>query len=558
MKELSRREGVTLFMTLLAAFETLLHRHSGQQEIVVGTVLAGRTYRETEGLIGFFVNTLALRTDLSGEPTFVELLQRVKEVCLGAYAHQDMPFEKLVEELQPERDLSRSPLFQVAFGLQNVPQTAARLGELELQPVSVESESVRYDLTLWLTEGKESLGLWWSYRDELFSAERIEWLQGRFERLLEEIVAQPECRLSQLVIESRAEEAEREVREAERLAALEAGGVAELVAVAEVEGYELTAQQEQVWQRGAETWLWGVVRVAGELEVERVQRVVRELAATEEVLRSGFARLAGMEQPLQVLRSESTVVVEVDEAEVAAIDELIEQWGRGGAWDEDGEQWGVKLWRVGGETVLGVRMRPLCGDRETVRSVIEEVLSRYEGEQSEVRHRVQYADYGAWQKAVREEEGAEGSAYWEREQRSGDRELRLGLEHGAAGGEWRQQRVTVASEVVEQVKRAAATEEVSEAAVLLSAWQMLLSRHTEVEAVEVESRVGGRGYEELQGALGRYERWLPVRVRVRSEARWQELLRETARGWRKRRSGRSTSPEQEQEQEQESGLGLSM
>ena len=132
LKELSRREGVTLFMTLLAAFQTLLHRYSGQEDIVVGSPVAGRNYRETEGLIGFFVNTLALRTDLSGEPTFVELLQRVKEVCLGAYAHQDVPFEKLVEELQPERDLSRSPLFQVMFGLQNVPQTAARLGELEL------------------------------------------------------------------------------------------------------------------------------------------------------------------------------------------------------------------------------------------------------------------------------------------------------------------------------------------------------------------------------------------------------------------------------------------
>ena len=533
LKELSRRKGVTLFMTLLAAFQTLLHRLSGQQEIVVGTPLAGRTYRETESLIGFFVNSLALRTDLSGEPTFVELLQRVKEVCLGAYAHQDMPFEKLVEELQPERDLSRSPLFQVTLGLQNVPQTAARLGELELRQVSVESESARYDLTLWFAEVRESLSLWWTYRDELFSAERIEWLQVRFERLLEEIVAQPEGRLGQFAVESREEEAEREAREAERLAALEAGGVAELVAVAEVEGYELTAQQEQVWQRGGESWLWGTVRVAEELEVERVQRVVRELAAREEVLRSGFARLAGMEQPLQVLRGESAVVVETVESEAASVSELIEEWGRGGEWNEAEEQWGVKLWRVGGETVLSVRMRPLSGDQKTVRCVIEEVLAGYERElsgveQGEVLRRVQYADYGAWQKEVREEEGAEGQSYWQREQRSGDRELRLGLEHGAIGGEWRQQRMTVASGVVEQLQRVAAAEEVNEAAVLLSAWQMLLARHTEAEEVEIESRVSGRGYDELQGSLGRYERWLPVRVRMRSEARWQELLREIA------------------------------
>ena len=423
-----------MFMTLLAAFQTLLHRHSGQDDIIVGTAVGGRNQPETEALIGFFINMLALRTDFSGDPTFVELLQRVKEVCLGAYAHQDMPFEKLVEEFQPDRDLSRSPLFQVAFGLQNAPRTAVRLGELGLQPVSVAMETVRYDLTLWLTEGRESLGLSWSYRDELFSAERIEWLQGRFERLLEEIVAQPEWRLSQFAVESRAEEAEREAREAERRAALEAGGVAALVAVDEVEGYELTAQQEQVWQRGGETWLWGAVRVAGELEVERVQRVVQELAATEEVLRSGFARLPGMDQPLQVLRGESAVVLEVEEVEAVALPERIEQWGRGGEWVEAEEQWGVKLWHIEGETVLGVRMRPLCGDRETVRSVIEEVLGGYEREllgvePGEMPRRVQYADYGAWQKEVLEEEGAEGKAYWEREQQRGsERELQLGLE----------------------------------------------------------------------------------------------------------------------------------
>src|SRR6185503_8679985 len=102
---MSQEQGCTLYMTLLAAFQTLLQRYSGQEEIVVGTDVANRNYRETEGLIGFFVNQLVMRTDLSGEPTFVELLQRVKEVCLGAYAHQDVPFEKLVEELQSERDL---------------------------------------------------------------------------------------------------------------------------------------------------------------------------------------------------------------------------------------------------------------------------------------------------------------------------------------------------------------------------------------------------------------------------------------------------------------------
>src|SRR4026208_1730481 len=142
-------------MTLLAAFQTLLHRYSGQQDIVVGSPVAGRNYRETEGLIGFFVNTLALRTRLSGAPTFAELLQRVKEVCLGAYAHQDVPFEKLVEELQPERDLSRSPLFQTMFILQNLAQqeSPAGMDGLQLSGLRGETKTAKLDLLVGANEG---------------------------------------------------------------------------------------------------------------------------------------------------------------------------------------------------------------------------------------------------------------------------------------------------------------------------------------------------------------------------------------------------------------------
>ena len=148
LRELSRREGVTLYMVLLAAFQVLLSRWSGQKNIVVGSPIAGRRHRETEALIGFFVNTLAMRGDLSGNPTFREYLRQVKETTLGAYAHQDLPFEKLVEELQPVRDLSRQPIFQVSFVLQNQPQDGAGAAGLESERVGGAQATSKFDLTL--------------------------------------------------------------------------------------------------------------------------------------------------------------------------------------------------------------------------------------------------------------------------------------------------------------------------------------------------------------------------------------------------------------------------
>jgi amino acid adenylation domain-containing protein len=198
LQALSRREGVTLFMTLLAAFQTLLHRYTGQDDLLVGSPIAGRTRIELEGLIGFFVNTLVLRTDMSGNPTFRELLGRVREVALGAYAHQDLPFEKLVEELQPARDLSHSPLFQVMFILQNVPRAALELAGLTLTPVEVDSGTAKFELTLSMAESADGLRGVWEYNTDLFEAATICRLAGHFQTLLEGIVTDPAQRLSAL------------------------------------------------------------------------------------------------------------------------------------------------------------------------------------------------------------------------------------------------------------------------------------------------------------------------------------------------------------------------
>ncbi len=200
LKELCRREGCTLHMALLAVFQTLLHRYSGQEDISVGTPVAGRTRPELEGLIGFFVNTLVLRTDLSENPTFEELLERVRETALGAYAHQDVPFELVVEALQPQRDLSRTPLFQVMFILQNTPRPPADLPGLVLSPIEADSGTAKFDLTLALAETEQGLAGNLEYNTDLFDPSTARRLLSHFQNLLESAVAHPAQPISKLAM----------------------------------------------------------------------------------------------------------------------------------------------------------------------------------------------------------------------------------------------------------------------------------------------------------------------------------------------------------------------
>jgi len=208
LRELSRREGVTLFMTLLAAFQTLLYRYTGQRDIPVGSPIAGRTRVETEELIGFFVNTLVLRSKLDAEVRFVDLLRQVREVTLGAHAHQDLPFERLVEELAPERALSHAPLFQVLFVLQNAPQEQLELPGLSLTALPVETGTAKFDLSLSLVETGEGLRGTVEYDRDLLEAESVQRLVGHFEQLLQSIVKEPERQLWELELLGAAERQE--------------------------------------------------------------------------------------------------------------------------------------------------------------------------------------------------------------------------------------------------------------------------------------------------------------------------------------------------------------
>ncbi|MBA3258986.1 MAG: AMP-binding protein, partial [Gemmatimonadales bacterium] len=205
LRAVGQREGATLFMTLLAGFQTLLGRYTGREDIVVGSPIAGRTRPELEGLIGFFVNSLAMRTDLSGDLSFRQLLRRVRETTLGAFAHQELPFERLVEELGPERLQDRNPVFQVMFTLQNTPRAALELPGLALHHVPTDTGTAKFDLTLYTQEQANGLGVTVEYSTDLFEASTIVRLIGHLETLLEAIVADPDRQIHALPLAGPAE-----------------------------------------------------------------------------------------------------------------------------------------------------------------------------------------------------------------------------------------------------------------------------------------------------------------------------------------------------------------
>jgi non-ribosomal peptide synthetase component F len=196
--QLSRQFGVTLFMTLLAAYQTLLYCYTGQEDIRIGSPIANRNQVELEKLIGFFINTLVLRGDLSGDPNFKELLVRSRQVTLGAYAHQDLPFDKLVEALQPERKIGQTSLYQAWFVLQNAPMPPLELPGLTMSLLDIETTTARHDLLLNISESGSGLYCTFEYKTNLFNQATIARIAQSFQTLLRHVIAQPNSNLSEL------------------------------------------------------------------------------------------------------------------------------------------------------------------------------------------------------------------------------------------------------------------------------------------------------------------------------------------------------------------------
>ncbi|HEY8670309.1 MAG TPA: AMP-binding protein, partial [Terriglobales bacterium] len=194
----SRQQGATLFMTLLAGFQLLLSRYSNQEDVVVGTPIASRNRAEIEEMIGFFANTLVLRTKFPEGSNFKDVLAQVKETALGAYAHQDVPFEKLVEDLRPDRDLSQNPLFQVMFSLQNAPRQAFELKGLKLSLMDMGEASAKFDISVFLSESTDGVGGRIEFNTDLFDTQTIQRMIGHYRVLLQAAVANPELKVSEL------------------------------------------------------------------------------------------------------------------------------------------------------------------------------------------------------------------------------------------------------------------------------------------------------------------------------------------------------------------------
>ncbi|HEX2210502.1 MAG TPA: condensation domain-containing protein, partial [Longimicrobium sp.] len=205
VRTLARREGATPFMVMLAAFYVLLSRATGEEDLVVGSPVAGRTRAETEGLIGFFVNTLPLRARLDGDPSFTALLRRVREATLGAYQHQELPFERLVEALHPGRSLSHAPVFQTLFALQNATPGELRLPGVRMEIIPAESGTARFDLEWLFWEREEGITGTIGYAEDLFDAATAERMAGHYRRLLEAVVTHPDARISTLPLLDAAE-----------------------------------------------------------------------------------------------------------------------------------------------------------------------------------------------------------------------------------------------------------------------------------------------------------------------------------------------------------------
>ncbi|HEX8148767.1 MAG TPA: amino acid adenylation domain-containing protein [Pyrinomonadaceae bacterium] len=561
LRALSRAEGATPFMTLLAAYQIMLSHYSGQDDICVGVPLAGRERAETQGLIGFFVNTVVMRTKLPGDATLREVLRRVRGVVLEAQAHHDLPLERILESLQPRRSMSYTPLYQVMFSYTaSSSRTPVTTSDLTVSEFGTRVGMVPADMMLSVIDSEQGLSGSLQYSVHLFEQATIDQMLGGLRAILRELVERPESKLAGL--RSRLSEYDREflaarAREAAQarqgrikvarrrgvsgaktagVREVEIGGT-EMAQQETVEGFYLSPLQERLWllQRGqapVPSLAQCAVTLAGPLRTVALRAALSTVVARHEILRTDFRLLDGTSLRGQVIAEERPPALEeYDVAEPGEGRDQLEALMAAHR-QADPAQAGdpplrAALARLAPERhALVLSVPALCADRAGLDALVGEVARAYgaalRGEEL-TDEPLQYADLAEWQN---EAKAAADVRHWRQFDYQDLRAHKLpseghppapGFEPAAVGAD-------IPAEVFEAVASLARRHDATASAVLGACWQALLWRLTGQTEIVVGHVFDGRHYEGLSDAIGLFARCVPVGAPVEADATFGQLL----------------------------------
>jgi aspartate racemase len=572
---------VTLFMTLLAAFQTLLHDYTGQDDIVVGTFTVDRNRAETEGLIGFFVNNLVLRSDLSGNPTFRELLRRVRELTLGAYAHRDLPFEKLLEELQPKRSLGHTPLFQVMLVLQNTPRPPLESPHLIVRRFQAAApDRVNFDITLWLSEENDKLTGSLDYNKDLFNVATIHRMLDAIQALLQRVVANPDQRISMLSVAAHVSEKlkarhpgvmERRTKlSPEKQARLEKRLRGELTAASAASNRQkrsklrhqdssfqpishrenrgsapLSFAQQRLWflnQLDPKSSFYNVSiarRLSGALNVEALKQTLSAIVARHEILRTIFAQVDG--NPVQQIHESQNVGLPVidltewgeKEREIKVKRLLQKEAKRPINLSSDLMLRAILLRLHREEHVLLLVLHHIAFDGWSTGILLQEITALYKafciGKPSPLPELpIQYADY-----AVRQRERLQGEvleeqlSYWKKQLSGAPPVLELPADRprpAAQSFRGARQSLELSKVLTEQLKNLSRREGVTLFMTLLAAFETLLYRYSGQDDIVVGTPIANRNLTEIEVLIGFFVNSLVLRTDLRGHPSFRELL----------------------------------
>jgi amino acid adenylation domain-containing protein/non-ribosomal peptide synthase protein (TIGR01720 family) len=535
LNELSRAQGATLFMTLLAGFQALLYRYSNQEDQATGTAIANRNRAETENLIGFFINTLVMRTDFSGEPRFRDVLERVRVTALGAYAHQDLPFERLVDELETGRDLSRAPLVQVMFALQNAPMapSSAPGGRLTFSPLELKTTTAKFDLTLFMWEEEDRLGALVVYASDLFEPFTIARMMERFSKLLESAVAEPNRRVADLDI-AVGIDLPPLAKEGERPAPL-----------AEPVREPLSYHQERLWfidrfesgnvYPGAPTYhnIPLLLHLEGVSDPERLEAALNAVVDRHEALRTRI--VTEDDRGYQEIRPGERIAIQGVEPPGGTLATALELAREEALrpFSLEGPLVRASLYRIAeNASLLLVVFHHIICDRRSLRLFAESLQEFHDGV-SVPKPARPYRDFSRWQRELSKEDFEAQLFYWKSRLGDGGPVLMLPTTRSrpmvhtftaASLG------LELSPEVASALEALAARGGSTRFAVALAAFQAVLHLYAGQETIVVGTTTSGRRQPATEGMLGPLENLVVLKTAVQDELTFSELIERAASG----------------------------